>query len=301
MISVHLKQFKEIGKRRGITLTVFFLIIGCTEDVDLSNRYVFKEDTVMSYLMSHSESYSTYTSFLYKVPVSSLSNTTVGQLLSARGHYTVFAPTNKAIESYLDTLVAENVISYPSWEAFTDSTKLDSVRKVIVYNSIIDSGDTDEPIHTYDFPTIPGGEILIANMNDRKMPVYFGNMSDSISIFGKYLINSRNRDIIVLNGVIHQMESVIAPKSVTAADYLQDIIDNQREGFLIMARAIMACGLSDTLNVIRDETYETKYQLGEIPDVRSNRDIIGDNVTLYAPQHRLYGFTIFAETDDFWQ
>ena len=63
------------------------------------------------------------------------------QLLSARGNYTVFAPTNQAIQDYLDTLVVQEVIDYPSWEAFKDSISLDSIRKVIVLNSIIDGGD----------------------------------------------------------------------------------------------------------------------------------------------------------------
>ena len=69
-------------------------LIGCTEDIDTSNRYVFKEQTAMGYLQKHAEDYSTYVDLLYKIPVSSVSKNTVGQLLSARGHYTIFAPTN---------------------------------------------------------------------------------------------------------------------------------------------------------------------------------------------------------------
>ena len=116
-----------------------FLISACTEHVYTSARYVFRENTIIDYLKKHPESYSIYTDLLYKVPVSPLGETTVGQLLSARGHYTVFAPTNEAIRIYLDTLAASTddyYISAPSWDAFTDSTKLDSIRKTIVLTAL---------------------------------------------------------------------------------------------------------------------------------------------------------------------
>ena len=130
--------------RRLIQVFGFILAIllfhGCSEDVDMSARYVFKYETVLSYLQKH-EAYSEYASLLNKVTIGKYSSSKVGQLLSARGNYTVFAPTNQAIHDYLQTLVDEELISEPSWDAFTDSTKLDSIRKVIVFNSIIDGGD----------------------------------------------------------------------------------------------------------------------------------------------------------------
>ena len=76
------------------------VFIACSENVDTSARYVFKYDTILSYLQKH-EAYSTYVDLLGKVPVSTASSSTVGQLMSARGNYTVFAPTNDAIQQYL--------------------------------------------------------------------------------------------------------------------------------------------------------------------------------------------------------
>ena len=289
--------------RLNILLSACVLLLSsCKERIDTSARYVFTENTVMSYLEKHPEDYSTYVDLLHRVPVSSQSETTMGQLLSARGHYTVFPPTNEAITAYLDTLVVQGIIPTPSWEAFSDSAILDSIRKVIVYNSIIDSGDNDKPYYTYDFPSTQGGEIVRPNMYDRKLTVYrVSDDADAILIFNKFPINNRNRDILVLNGVIHQMEGVIAPKNITASVYLQDIIDHQRVGFLVMARAIQACGLMDTLNAVRDEIYEMEYKMGNIPDIDNMNSMGSDLTVCYAPEHRYYGFTIFAETDDFWR
>ena len=97
------------------------VLVACTETVDESARYVFRHDTVASYLEKH-EIYSEYVKLLKETSVSPISNSTVFQLMSARGHYTVFAPTNEAIHAYLEELTRKNFISEPSWQAFQDST-----------------------------------------------------------------------------------------------------------------------------------------------------------------------------------
>ncbi len=282
-----------------LLMLVFFH--ACTENVDTSARYVFTEKTILDYLSSH-DCYSEYTRLLAAVPAGPYSTTKVGQLLSARGHYTVFAPTNEAIYAYLDTLVADSVIDYPSWEAFTDSADLDSIRKVIVLNSIIDSGDDGQGLETSDFPEISGREFVLSNMNDRKLSTYYTDNPNDILINGWYPVDSINRDIRLLNGYVHQMKGVIAPHTITAATYLAKIVREKREGFLVTARVIEACGLMDTLNCWRDEAYETLYQQGIIQDL-PNINLLGfaDSGMAYAPRHRLIGFTIFAEPDSFWR
>ncbi len=281
-------------------MTVFVTsLFSCTEDIDESARYVFNDPTVIDYLKKHSDTYSTYLDLLYRVPVNPVSKTSVGQLLSARGNYTVFAPTNEAVQAYLDSLyVKEEVRCYmkaPSWDAFTDSIKLDSIRAVVVLNSIIDGGDNGGAYSTQDFPTLSGGEFGLGTLNDHKLSVYYSDVPEEVLINKDCPMNVRNRDIIVLNGYVHQMEKVIAPHDFSAAQYFQEILNQQKDGYLTMARCLQACGLMDTLSAIRDEVYETMYQDGLIKGWQSH------DYFCQAPRHRLYGFTIFAETDDFWR
>lgn len=289
----------------GKLLTAILLIclIGsCTEQVDTSARYVFTSDCVMSYLEKH-DAYSEYVRILRITPISIRSKSTVGELLTARGHYTVFAPTNEAIEKFLIQLYEEEpaLLSEPSWDAFYSEHKRDSIYKVLVLNSIIDSGDNEEAYQINTFPQETGTEFPLSNMNDRRLSVRYKGV-DSIFINNVCPISETERDILATNGVIHQVERVIAPKDVTAALYLQQILEENKEGFLVMAKAIQACGLMDTLSKIRDEVYENMYLRGEIPE---NMHLYidghfpnGDNWT---PRHRLYGFTIFTETDEFWR
>ena len=281
-------------------ITATILLLGCTEDIDTSARYVFKEETVLSYLQKH-EAYSEYVKLLQLVPISLRSKSTVFQLLSARGHYTCFAPTNEAIAEYLQDQVEAGFTEEPSWDSFKSDRVRDSIMRVIVYNSIIDGGD-EEIYETMNFPTKNNDEFGRPNMNDIKLSVYRPKDPDSIYINRIYPINVRNRDIPAINGVIHQMEKVIAPRDVTLKTILQEQLEGGANGYVVMARIIQACGLMDTLSKVRDEVYESLYQTGMIREkTPANGLATMDGGYSYAPEHRKYGFTIFAEPDEFWQ
>lgn len=292
---------QNLLKKVCFVLLLAAAVAGCKESIDTSARYVFKYDTVLSYLKKH-DVYSEYVKLLDLVPVSPMSTSTVAQLLSARGNYTVFAPTNDAIQEYLESLVVDGLIPAASWEAFTDSAKLDSIRKVVVYNGIIDGGD-DTQYETAQFPEVDKAEFPLPTMNDHKLAVhYIKNEPDSIYINVDNPLSNTQRDILCLNGIIHQMQKVIAPRDITAADYIQEVLDEKREGYLTAFRVIQACGLMDTLMKIRDEVYEALYQRGDkLPVTVPMTRFAESSNKATTPEHRKYGFTLFLETDDFWR
>ena len=281
----------------------FVSLWGCTESIDTSARYVFSEETILSYLEKH-EVYSSYVDILRKVNISKASDSKVSQLLSARGVYTVFAPTNDAIQNYLEYLVEEGLIPEPSWDAFPSERKLDSIRQVIVYNSIIDGGDElDAFFYVADFPANKD-EFILGTLNDKKLSVRKPDKyPDSIYINDDCPVSITERDIPAINGIIHQIGKVIAPKDITAASYIQQYLDDRKDGFRACFRIIQACGLLDTLKAVRDEKYEELYQTGKIPDLIGMVTNYGfaEGEIASAPKHRLYGFTIFAEPDEFWK
>lgn len=286
----------------SVLAALTLVLASCTEDIDTSARYVFKEETLASYLEKHNQ-YSEYYRLLGEVLVSKISETNVRQLLSARGHYTIFAPTNDAIQEYLDSLVSEGLIPEASWDAFPSDRKRDSIYQVIVYNSIIDSGDDYSEYMINNLPpqnsTSKSVEIPLPNMNDRKLIVKYTDIPDSILI-NDCVIDQKNRDILCINGVIHAMHSVISPSNNTMDYLLKKYIEDENSGFVVSAKIAFACGLLDTLSANRDEKYEDEFQKGEkIPTV--NHDFEGDDPQdFYTPEHRYYGFTFFAETDEFW-
>ena len=290
--------------RHLFILAMITLLASCKEDVDTSARYVFKDYTVYSYLSTFPQ-YSEYTKMLGEVKASTISNTTLKQLLTARGHYTCFAPTNDAVHAYLQYLTEEGIISEPSWDAFPSDRVRDSIKQVIVYNSIIDGAD-ENYILTSEFPVTNNAELPLANMNDRKLSIRFGDTPDSLYVNYDCPIDSRNKDIEVTNGVIHCMHKVIFMEDLSLTQLFNEIVLKKREGFLVTAKVILACGLQDTMSKVRDEVYEKLYLTKAITDFDANKISwtfhgASGHRTAYLPEHRKYGFTVFAERDNFWR
>ena len=289
-------------------IALLLMLCACSEQIDTSARYVFQYHTIASYLEAHPV-YSQYVDLLKKVKINPHRETsTVYQLLTARGNYTVFAITNDAIDAYLQDLVDDGLIAEPTWDSFTDSVKLDSIRAVIVRNSVIDGFDREDQRFSID-QTDKNTELALPTLSDHRLTINDSKTSpDSFFVNKICPIDPVNHDIPVINGFIHQLHKVIAPKDESCARYLQNILDNKTDGYLLMARVIQACNLLGMLSKVIDEQYEVMYQRGEIPDMKNYQEKSGGDKSAtsgdpdaHAPEHRKYGYTIFAETDDYWR
>ena len=279
-----------------LCLGVVTLLTACHEDIDTSARYVFTERTIASYLDDHAQ-FSEYVRLLKEQPVSDVSKTSVYQLMTAYGYYTCFAPTNDAIQMYLDSLAIKGIIPEASWDAFPSERAKDSVRAVIVLNSILDGTKQERTYISAEFPKT-NEEFAINTMADRKISVtYYKQDLDSMSIDGICPVSKKNRDIEAINGYIHQLGYVINPSNETLGSTLHKYAFDYESGLSVMANLIETCGLIDTLTKVRDERYEVLYKTGAFPSFKWQ--LRGWEIP--APEHRKYGFTLFAETDDFWE
>lgn len=273
------------------------VLVGCTEDIDTSARYVFKERTIASYLDDHGQ-FSEYVRLLKEQRVSDVSETSVYQLMTAYGYYTCFAPTNEAIQLYLDSLVIKGIIPEASWDAFQSDKERDSIRSVIVLNSILDGTKQQKKYYTAEFPKV-NEEFEITTMADRKISVVYPNRSDldSLSIDGICPVSKKNRDIEAINGCLHQIGYVINPSNETLGSTLHKYAADFESNLTVTAKLVEACGMTDTLSRVRDERYETLYKTGAFPSFKWQLR----SFEIEAPEHRKYGFTLFAETDEFWE
>ena len=284
--------------RKYILLLVssLLLLCACHEEIDTSARYVFRERTVAGYLEDHPQ-FSEYVRLMKEQPVSDVSETTVYQLMTAYGYYTVFAPTNEAIQKYLDSLVIKGIIPEADWNAFPDQKTLDSIRSVLVLNSILDGTKYEKTYFTAGFPKT-NEEFEVSTMADRKISVtYYQSDLDSMSIDGICPISKRNRDIEAINGFIHEVAYVINPSNETLGSTLHKYAFDYNSGLSVMAGLVEACGLIDSLTKVRDERYEKLYKTGAFPSFNWQLR----SWPIPAPEHRKYGFTLFAETDEFWE
>lgn len=276
-------------------------LTSCKEDIDTEWTFTAKEPTILEYLEEgeHAENFTEYVQLLQVVPISRQSSSSVAQLLSARGHYTCFAPDNQAIYDYLSELHEKGIISEPTWNGFDTEEKLDSIRRVIVLNSVLDGTNNETVLEMGDISSQDDDqEFLLPNLNDRKLKKKKDpDNPDYIYMNGVALIDLNNRDIKCLNGRIHEVHGVIAPTNDTMADIFREMIAESQKGFSVMAKLILACGLDDTLTKTRDYVWEDKVLNKEVQDLALHpTEQIGS-----IPLYRKYGFTIFAEPDALWE
>lgn len=293
-----MKRNIYIQVKRSIQGLVAVLLTGlsmtsCKEQIDTSDLYTLTGETVQSYL-SKDTICAQYYELLQIVPQSSKSQSSVASLLSAYGHYTCFAPTNKAIDNYLDTMkLVHNKISTENFQEFVDSVKrgcfvYDSIAKAIVYNSIIDCGD--QP--AYETAAFPAGRFSLANMNDRYLTASAtANAGEKLV----YTIAGTNKvidgDHEVENGYVHILDGVIAPTDASIYELLLTIEDMQ-----LFATLLRETGWVDSLRADRDEKYaDDIYPLLELSPKFASE---GNSVIHVIPDQRKYGFTAFVERDD---
>ncbi len=284
------------------------LVQSCTEEIDTSSRYTFTGKTIISYLQDFPDKYSEYTALLDSVTVSDFSQSKMSQRLSARGNFTCFAPTNEAIEKYLIHLKDSGVISEPSWNApefqvvdpETQTRKLlEDVRKTIVYNSLIDGGDDREAYITSDISKNVTEQLTLdkPNMMDRKLKCGKNTETNCYTI-NDCDIDQENCDIYTINGRIHQIHKVIAPSTQKANDFFEKILDDKAHGYYTFASLVDACGLSEILGQDEDEEYYRKIMTRELENLPTH-PTAGQEGTL--PGHRYIGYTIFTESDTWWE
>lgn len=267
--------------RTGVAAVLFVAmsmvcLISCKDEVDESDMFTFTGQLMADYLSN--DSTTTYFAYLtHKVKLSSHSQSSVYDLLSARGNYTCFAPTNDAVQQFLDSVF--NTTNY-------DITQTpDSVAEYIVNNCLLDHDDDEALLSTgflegtlekqsfagrfvtLNFDTVAGGQAA----------VYIDKFSRIIAT-----------DVEVENGVVHIVDKVVAPTSstlstlISSTDYLQ-----------VFANLLRVTGYDQVMDVsFRDMDYEQNH-----PETGLGTPTETGNTPVPCPEHRDFGFTAFVEKD----
>lgn len=251
-------------------------LFSCSDKVDDSDMYTFGGETAYSYLQKTDE----YTDFAYilsRVKLSKKSESQLSELLSARGHYTVFAPTNSAIQHYLDSVYAT-----PGYDIRQIT---DSVANYIARNSIIDNGEAEAYMST----SFESGVLEKTNMEDRYITINFdtlpgGHLATMVNNWSRIV----NSDIEVSNGIIHGVNRVLELSQATLPSLIK-----QTGNLRIFSHLLEATGWADSMQQIRDENYEENHQ-------ETSVDLDGTTV-LRSPDHRYIGYTAFVETDSIFE
>ena len=176
-----------------------------------------------------------------------LEKTGLASLLSVRGPFTLFLPSNKEMEAYYQE---KGVSSYMDFsEEFLDS---------LVLNHLIYSR-----LETYDFEL---GSIRDQNALGDYLVTEFDGAEIIVNKESKII----KRNIPAANGVIHKIDKVIDPVTVSVYEKIAN-----NPSYSIFVQGLEQTGLSDTLNVIEflygQNMARTRFTVLAVADTTFNR------------------------------
>ncbi len=255
-----------------VLMAVVALFASCSDDPGVDNYYTAKGSMANTYLTNDPDTYSEFVSIIQK------SNLVSFDLLGTYGSYTVFAPTNKAVDRYL---AGKGLTSVDELSVADCDT--------IAATHIIENGS----YFTTEFSnaTLPN-----TNMLDRYLTITCdSDLTDEGDVEIAYYINKSAKIILaddsVENGVVHTVDMIIDATTEMLPDLLA-----QDSTISLFYQAFLLTGLKDSMMNYVDESYScTDYDSTEVG--QTFRTAVEYDNVLYMKK-RYYGYTGFIETND---
>jgi len=256
-----------------LLLSSLFALQACKETIDDSNYAIKTEQTAMDFI-SASPEFSDMKAIYERVRLGDSDDaSTLANVLSARGHYTCFLPTNTALREYIREVTGSEDVNGLSYEQ----------AELIAYNSLIDNGEEA----AYESPEFPqSGSFSLPALSNRLISCTLQSGTSNYVI--NQVANVVDADNEVTNGMIHVIDRVLSPSQKTVAEMIMDTPNMQ-----IMGALLKATTWCDSLSADRDLEYdEVEWEeTDNLPDVGNFK--IADS--------RYEGYTAFVETDDVMQ
>lgn len=199
----------------AIAIAVLFTFHKCADPI-LEERTNFQE-LIGEYLENNYEVYSQWISILYKSESMSF--------LKAYGGYTLMAPTNKAIDEYLEELGVSSI----------DDISKEELKDLVRYHVIKD---------TLNSTVFVDGRMETPNMFGHYITTgTYIEQGEAVIKLNKYA-PIEEKDIRLSNGIIHKITSVIRPEMQTAANAIEST-----GNYSIFVEALKQTGWYDTLQI----------------------------------------------------
>ncbi len=240
-------------------------IISCSDEPDEENFYTYKGQMMSEYLHTNSQ-FSQYAAIVERAGLM--------KLLSAYGTYTCFAPTNNAINLYLQGRGLTDI------SQLTDAD-CDTIARTHLVNNVFSTAEMGD------------GVLATANMNRRYLEISHGLDEDKNAVV--YLNDDAHiiyslQDDSVDNGIMQPIDRVLESSNRMIVDLMKL---NPRIGLFM--EALQATGLSDSLYIYKDASWDPS----PYPRWYYSSDINSESATV--PEEMLYGFTLFVEPDSIYR
>src|SRR5688572_21462352 len=177
---------------------------------------------IVGYLEKYPDSFSLFRQILDR--------TETADFLNAYGSYTCFAPTNSGVNAWLAKVHAPNV----------ESADVNLLKDMVKFHLLTDTITT---------AAFKDGKLPVPTMFGQYLVTGVGNDggTSSYTINRQALVTQSN--IKVGNGVIHQLNNVLVPSTLTIAKQLE-----AKSEYSIFVEAMKATGFYDVLNTVDPDT-----------------------------------------------
>ena len=233
--NTHITRFKV-----GLPLVILlFALFACKEEPRLwqvDSEY----QVIAEYISSRPDEFSEFNNML--------EITKLYRILSTRGPFTLFLPTNEAVQQFYKENGVESI------EEFNDSKLVYD----FVYNHLIANQISSSDIGLGALrDTNALGDYIVTEFNNADIV-----LSKSATII--------DRDVITANGIIHVIDHVLPIITKSVFQTLQD-----NPSYSLFTQGLVRTGLSDTLNVITfpygSKTARTRFTVLAVADTTFNR------------------------------
>ena len=243
------------------------LLTSCSDEPDSEYFYTFTGEMMSEYLKSRPQ----YSEFTEIVERAGLMN-----LLATYGHYTCFAPSNDAVDKYLQGRGLSSV-----------SQLSDADCDTIARTHLVSYMYT-----TYD---MIGHKLPTVNMLNRYLATEPGFDNDSNAVIvleGLAKIEFELKDDSVENGIMQPIDMVIEKSN----SYITDLM-RENPKISTFYNAMVATGVINDVMLVEDENYDPR-SYGENPIYLKSGDYETKGKPYFLPDTKKYGYTFFIEPDE---
>ena len=242
-------------------LAAAMLLASCSDEPDAENFYTYKGQTMSEYLLTNPQ-FSQYAAIVERAGLM--------KLLSAYGTYTCFAPTNSAVEAYLQGRGLQDISQLSDADC-------DTIARTHLVNNVFSTSRMGD------------GVLATANMNRRYLEISHGVDQNNNAVV--YLNEDAHiiyelQDDSVDNGIMQPVDQVLESSNRMIVDLMK-----LNPNVSLFVEALMQTGVADSLYVYKDAAWDPR----PYPRWYYSSDINSESATV--PEEMLYGFTVFAEPD----
>lgn len=247
------------------------MAVSCNEEDLPDNYYTATEMTAAGFLQNDPARFSEFTRILQRANFLST--------LATYGEYTLYAPTNEAVNNYLS---ANN---YGSVEDIPQNVCDTIARTHIVKGGVYFTADVND------------GTLPLLNMDDRNITITCDsdvNNNNAIIYYVNKSAKMIERDDSVTNGVVHTIDRLL----ISSSKLLPDLI-KQDTTATIFSTALAMTGVELNMRKVEDYSYTIGRDSVEegLPEVFFGAD--GEKWTkVKFVERRYFKYTAFVETDE---